>query len=666
MTEQGQDRPKTTDTAQALQRVLSFLQFESADCLSARLMAALAVLPLTLLLLASGIGTEWLTRGGQIPAYQNQSPSIQSRLIDSDNYKIWVEKQIEALAPDRSPWNPSEDLGIAGLTVTALAWERNTALFWTAMNWLVPFASQGDPKNLSVPPLLISLGALCVGLLITWIILHTLSELSASRAASGVVTRLRLAIYHHAVRLGDPELAGLDAKGLFTPQLAQLEEVLRRMLGTKTRCITGVCSFGVLALIIDRWLALAGLATLGLAWAIAMLVRENTRARASFYENQSRQSLKLARDSVSQTRLTRALCMEVPQHLKVEEWLDSAEASHISSRRTLSLGWLMVALAITILCSGWLFLSTCEVHARAIEAGLAGVQAAAMGGMLIWIRGLGRIRSQGNESSAAAHEIFEYLDKRAMVIPTSEQEKTGPLAEAFELDSVTVSQGEQILLDHVSLVIRAGEKMALVGLDSAQKEALLLLPGRLVSPLTGDLRWDRLNIRLAEPTSLRKQIGVVSGQGQLFHGTILENITAGDCAITEAQAEEAASVARLDGHVRALAHGYKTIVGPHGKVLPEVLQFQITLARAMLRNPSLLLVVEPRIETGSDSSDILDDALSRALAGKTAFVCPTRLSTLSLCDQIAVIDRGKVNAVGTHKPLSEDNALYRHMLRTGF
>jgi ATP-binding cassette subfamily B protein len=221
-------------------------------------------------------------------------------------------------------------------------------------------------------------------------------------------------------------------------------------------------------------------------------------------------------------------------------------------------------------------------------------------------------------------------------------------------------------LDHVSLVIRAGEKMALVGLDSAQKEALLLLPGRLVSPLTGDLRWDRLNIRLAEPTSLRKQIGVVSGQGQLFHGTILENITAGDCAITEAQAEEAASVARLDGHVRALAHGYQTIVGPHGKVLPEVLQFQITLARAMLRNPSLLLVVEPRIETGSDSSDILDDALSRALAGKTAFVCPTRLSTLSLCDQIAVIDRGKVNAVGTHKPLSEDNALYRHMLRTGF
>jgi ATP-binding cassette subfamily B protein len=78
------------------------------------------------------------------------------------------------------------------------------------------------------------------------------------------------------------------------------------------------------------------------------------------------------------------------------------------------------------------------------------------------------------------------------------------------------------------------------------------------------------------------------------------------------------------------------------------------------------MLVEPRLEAGGDWGDLLDDAMSRVLPGRTVLLCPSRLSTLAACDRIAVMDRGKVNAVGTHQQLSEDNALYRHMLRTGF
>ena len=667
MARQAQDRPNEAPSQpEALNRVLAFLQFESGDATPARILAVLSVLPLTLLVVVVGIGAEWLTRGGHIPALQNQTTAFQQEFGGQVSYGQWVDTQLEALAPQKTPWDPAADLGLAGLAVNARAWNRVSSPFWTAMNWAIPFASEGDPDILTVPPLLVSLGLICFSLVVTWIILHTVSELSAARAASGVATRLRLAVYHHAIRLGDPDLAGADANAMFAPQLNLVEEVLRRLQGARNRCLAGIVAFGILALVIDPWLALAGLACLGLTWAIAMIVRENTRSRASHRENLARQSLKLVRDSVNQSRLIRSLGMEVPQHVKVEHWLDGAEIAHTASRRALALGWLMVALAVTVVGSAWLFLAACEVHARVVEAGLAAVQATAMGGLMIWMRGLGRIRRQATEASSAAADILAFLDKRAVILPAGQQEKIGPLAEAIEFDCVTVADKERLLLDQVSLIAPAGERTALVGLDSAQKQSLMLLPGRLIQPLSGEIRWDRLNLKLADLAVLRRQVVVVSARDQLFHGTILENITAGDASITREQAEEAASLVRLDTHVRSLPAGYQTVVGPHGRALPREVCFLVTLARAWLRKPSLWLVEEPPADPANDWADMLDDAMGRVLPGKSVIICPSRLPTLAASDRIVVMDRGKVNAVGTHQALSADNALYRHMLRAGF
>lgn len=665
--ETAHESPKPdADSARALNRVLGFLQFEAGDALPARILATLSVVPLTLLLLAAGIGVEWLTRGGQIPAAQSLPVSLVQEHGGNIEYGKWVEGKLQTLSPENTPWNPSSDLGITGLAISARAWGRNTGPFWETMARIIPFSSHGDANVLRVPFLLITLGITCCSLLIAWIILHTLSELSASKAAGGVITRLRLATYHHGIRLGDPELAGDSANHLFAQQLAQLEEVIRRKLGTQTRCVAGALFFGLLALVIDPLLAMAGLGSLALTWAVTMLIRENTRSRASHRESQSRQALKLVKDSMAQSRLIRSLCMEVPQHLKVEHWLDKADRSHFGSRRSLSLGWAVVAVAITLVGSAWLFLAACEVHGRAIEAGLAGVQAVSLGGLMIWIRGLGRIRRHHGEAGDAASQVLHFLDKRAFVVQTSEPEKIGPLREALEFDTVSLVEGEQLFLDRVSLIAKAYQKTGLVGLERGQQEALFLLPGRLVSPLDGEIRWDRINLKLADLNSLRRQIAIVSGHNQIFHGTVLENITCGDAAFTQAQAEEAAVIARLDGFVRTLPKGYQTVIGPHGKALPEEVQFQITLARGWLRKPSVWLVTEPRLELASDWVDLLDDAMSRILGGKTVLVCPTRLTTLAACETIVVLDRGRIDGQGTHQSLSEDNALYRHLLRTGF
>ncbi len=669
---EGKGMSKPADLAsglkpgQALARALGFLQFEETDAGLARLFASLSVIPLTCLLLLGGIGCEWLTRGGQIPAFDTLPELLRTNLVDPFAYSTLVNKRLTSLAQDRTPWDPASDLGITGLAVSARGRSRHTAPFWEFMARVIPFSSQGDVQSLPIPFLLISLAALGMALLAAWIVLHTLSELLVSRTASGVATRLRLAVYHHSLRLGDPGVAGPDATALFGPQINAIQDSIRKGICVRARCVAGIISFGILALLIDGWLALAGLALLGIAWALAMFLRENSRSLASECDLKARQSVKLVKDSLAQTRLIKVLGMEAPQHLKVQTWLDKADFAYSSSNRTIAIGWALVALAVSAMASAWVFLAACEVHGQTVEAGLAGVQALSLAGLLLWIRGLGRIRRQAKGAGLAAIQIFEFLDRRGPVIQYGQAEQLGPLQEALEFDHVSLVEGDNLLLEQISLTIPAYHKIAVVGIDAKQKEALLLLVARLIAPLSGEIRWDRANLRLAELSGLRRQIGWVGTENQLFHGTILENITAGDVAISQATAEEAAGLVRLDGFIRGLPKGYQTMVGPHGKFLPEHVHFQISLARAWIRQPSVWLVKEPSLETQSEMAKLLDDAMNRILVGKTVLICPTRLSTLASCNTVAVVDRARINAQGTHQELAENHSLYRHLLRSGF
>jgi ATP-binding cassette subfamily B protein len=161
--------------------------------------------------------------------------------------------------------------------------------------------------------------------------------------------------------------------------------------------------------------------------------------------------------------------------------------------------------------------------------------------------------------------------------------------------------------------------------------------------------------------SLRAQIAVVLQHNLVFHDTVANNIGCGDPAYTLPQIIEAAKMAHAHHFIQKLPRGYETAIGEQGHSLSIGEQFQIALARAILRDPALLIVEEPETPLDDDVKSLLDDTFARLLPGRTAIFLPHRLSTIRSCDRIFLLHKGRLEAAGDHRHLLSQNQLYRHL-----
>jgi ATP-binding cassette subfamily B protein len=147
----------------------------------------------------------------------------------------------------------------------------------------------------------------------------------------------------------------------------------------------------------------------------------------------------------------------------------------------------------------------------------------------------------------------------------------------------------------------------------------------------------------------------------VFHDTVRNNIGCGDQSYTLPQVIEAAKIAHAHHFIQKLPQGYETPIGELGHSLSLSQQYRIALARAVLRDPALVVIEEPDAELDEETKDLLDDTMARMLPGRTAIFLPHRISTLKACNQIYLLHKGRVVASGTHKDLLATNKLYRHL-----
>jgi ATP-binding cassette subfamily B protein len=213
----------------------------------------------------------------------------------------------------------------------------------------------------------------------------------------------------------------------------------------------------------------------------------------------------------------------------------------------------------------------------------------------------------------------------------------------------------------VSLTIPAGQRVGLIGADDLEKHALVYLIPRLLDPTTGEIRIDSHNLRWVTLDSLRAQTATVLMHNLIFHDTVANNIGCGDNAYTLGQIIEAAKVAHAHHFIQKLPQGYETPIGELGHPLSVSEQFRIALARAILRDPALLIIEEPEAALDEDTKALLDDTWARVLPGRTAIFIPHRISTLRSCDSLHLLHKGRVVASGVHKELLAQNPLYRHL-----
>jgi ATP-binding cassette subfamily B protein len=221
--------------------------------------------------------------------------------------------------------------------------------------------------------------------------------------------------------------------------------------------------------------------------------------------------------------------------------------------------------------------------------------------------------------------------------------------------------GSRMLLQDVSLTIRAGQKVGLIGADDLEKYALVYLIPRLLDPTSGEIRIDEHNLRWVTLDSLRAQIAPVLRHNLVFHDSVANNIGCGDSAYTMPQIIEAAKVAHAHSFIQKLPQGYDTPIGELGHPLSASEQFRIALARAVLRDPALLIIEEPEAALDEDTKSLLDDTMARVLPGRTVIFLPHRISTIKSCDNLFLLHKGRIVGSGVHKELLAQSPLYKHL-----
>jgi len=166
--------------------------------------------------------------------------------------------------------------------------------------------------------------------------------------------------------------------------------------------------------------------------------------------------------------------------------------------------------------------------------------------------------------------------------------------------------------------------------------------------------------------SLRAQIGIVTQETFLFHDTVRANIAFGDLTAGEVAIVAAAQAANAHDFIQRLSRGYDTVIGERGLKLSGGERQRLAIARAILRNPPILVLDEATSQLDAESERLVQEALERLMAGRTAFVIAHRLSTVRRADRIIVLDRGLITAIGRHEQLLESSALYRHLCELQF
>ncbi|MFY9713073.1 MAG: ABC transporter ATP-binding protein, partial [Microbacterium sp.] len=226
---------------------------------------------------------------------------------------------------------------------------------------------------------------------------------------------------------------------------------------------------------------------------------------------------------------------------------------------------------------------------------------------------------------------------------------------------------ERDLLDGIDLVLRPGETMALVGLTGSGKTTLTTLPARLYDVTGGRVTLDGVDVRDLTLADLRQHIAMAFEDATLFSASVRENVLLGRAEL-DVHSDEAERVLReaLDvaqaGFVDALPEGVETIIGEEGLSLSGGQRQRLALARAVAANPRVLVLDDPLSALDVDTEALVEEALRHVLAETTALVVAHRPSTVALADRVALLERGRVTAVGTHSELLQSSRHYRHVI----
>ena len=265
---------------------------------------------------------------------------------------------------------------------------------------------------------------------------------------------------------------------------------------------------------------------------------------------------------------------------------------------------------------------------------------------------------KGNAAAERVFEIIEYDKDKYEEKRTIEFKKFN---KNITFNNVEFNYGEVKILDKISFTIKKGESVALVGSSGSGKTTIANLLNGFFSPTSGNILIDDINISNITKETLYRKISIVTQESILFNDTILNNIRIGNLEASKEDIIEASKEANAHEFIQEQLNGYDTMIGDYGNNLSGGQKQRLTIARAMLKSPSILILDEATSSLDSESEKKIQNAIDKLMHGKTSLIIAHKFSTIKKCDKIILIDKGRIIAQGTHQELINSNSSYKNM-----
>ena len=515
------------------------------------------------------------------------------------------------------------------------------------------------------------IGLLVLGLV--WSAAVAANHKTSVRSSREAGDRLRKGIHRQAMRLAPSNLGreGVDeALDLFMNRTDKVQTGLAKWVQVITRDSAEVIAVTVFLLAIQWRIALLCLIPIVIClWVLNEIARLYEQAD-QLAGDKARGELHLLAESLKKSRLVRAYGMEDYEQVQFTETLDrySEKQGDVARGRRMhrwfsQLTILIVALVIIYLVLGGRVLRTGDLRFPLADAVI-------IAGSLIYLTfplsRLLNLRPMRSEVAIESGFVQRYLARIPEVGQAVGAKFLEPLTRVLQLDSVHYSDAAGPLLRGLDLKVNAGETIAIVSVNPAEARAVAYMIPRFIEPVSGRVLFDGEDIAWVTLESLRTEAIFVGGDEPFFTGTVLQNLTCADSDYSLQNAHEAAKQAHAHNFILELPAGYETQIGEHGEQLDSGQAFRLSLARALLRKPALMVIEEPSGTMDSDNKALIEDAYSRIMKDRTIVVLPSRLSTIKRADRVVLVHNGKVEAMGKQDKLVKSCGLYRHWEYTRF
>jgi ATP-binding cassette subfamily B protein len=409
---------------------------------------------------------------------------------------------------------------------------------------------------------------------------------------------------------------------------------------------------------IDPWLAATTLIPLPLILWLIHLVRHRLRFGFEKVDRSWSELTNVLADTIPGIRVVKAFAQENREVARFRE----ANDRYLGVNDRINKVWALFAPTVTFLTEVgllvvWIF-GISQVASSTITVGVLAAFLAYIARFYTRLDSMSRIVSQTQQAAAGAKRIFDILDHVSSVPDAQRPVPLDRMQGKIEIRNIGFRYGSRSVLKNVSLNIGAGEMIGLVGHSGSGKSSLVNLICRFYDVTEGGIRVDGVDIRSYSLNSYRRNIGLVLQEPFLFFGTIAENIAYGKPEASREEIIAAARAARAHDFILRLPQGYDSLVGERGQALSGGERQRISIARALLIDPRILILDEATSSVDTTTEMEIQEALDNLIQGRTTIAIAHRLSTLRKADRLVVLDRGAIVEIGNHEDLMARGGAY--------